>query len=140
MEIVEIPIGKLKAYEKNPRFNDAAVDGVAAAIREFGWKVPVVVDKNNVIVCGHTRIKAAKKLGIKKIPCIIADDLNDEQIKAFRLADNKVSEIAEWDYDLLNEEISELYNFDMEQFGFELYDPEQEHENNANATQDTMRK
>lgn len=138
MEIHEIPIGQLKAYNKNPRLNDNAVDAVAASIREFGFKVPVVVDRHNVIVCGHTRVKAAKKLGITNIPCIIADDLDDAQIKAFRLADNKVAELAEWDYDLLNDEIAELFAFDMEEFGFELFDPEEEKLHNAERTQERV--
>lgn len=120
MQIVEIPIGKLKAYERNPRINDAAVDSVAASISEFGFKVPVVVDKDNTIVCGHTRVKAAKQLGMKKIPCIVADDLTGEQIKAFRLADNKVSELAEWDFKLLDMELDEIYTIDMSEFGFEM--------------------
>ncbi len=88
MEIVYKKIGELKPYENNPRKNDEAVDAVAASISEFGWKVPVVIDTDNVIVAGHTRYKAAKKLGIEDIPCIVADDLSEEQVKAFRLADN----------------------------------------------------
>lgn len=92
MEIVYKKIGELKPYENNPRKNDEAVDAVASSIAEFGWKVPVIIDTDNVVVAGHTRLKAAQKLGIEDIPCIVADDLSDEQIKAFRLVDNKVSE------------------------------------------------
>ena len=121
MQIVTRPIDSLIPYENNPRKNDKAVDAVAASIREFGWKVPLVIDKDNVIVCGHTRLKAAEKLGLKEIPCVIADDLSEEQIKAFRLADNKVSEQAEWDWDKLNEELEGL-TLDMEEFGFEFED------------------
>lgn len=84
-------------YENNPRNNDEAVDYVAKSIEEFGFKVPIVVDKNNIVVAGHTRLKASKNLGLEKVPVIIADDLSDEKIKAFRLADNKVSEFATWD-------------------------------------------
>lgn len=120
MKIVDLSLNKLKAYERNPRKNDAAVDGVAASIREFGFKVPVVVDRDNVIVCGHTRVKAARKLGMSTVPCIVADDLTDEQIKAFRLADNKVAEMADWDFHLLDEELEDIVNIDMEEFGFEL--------------------
>lgn len=126
MNIQDISIKDLKPYEKNPRHNDQAVDYVAESIKQFGFKVPIVVDKDNVIVAGHTRYKAAKKLGINVVPCIIADDLTEEQIKAFRLADNKVSEIADWDMDLLSEELDDIFNLDMEAFGFDLGEEESE--------------
>ena len=119
MNIVEKDINELVMYENNPRKNDEAVKYVANSIKEFGFKVPVIIDKNNVIVAGHTRIKAAKELKIDKIPCIIADDLTDEQIKAFRLADNKVAEFAEWDEELLEKELDSIFNLDMEGLGFE---------------------
>ena len=118
MEIVYKKIGELKPYENNPRKNDEAVDAVAASISEFGWKVPVVIDKDNVIVAGHTRYKAAKKLGIEDIPCIVADDLTEEQVRAYRLADNKVSELAGWDFTALAMELSEIPNIEMGRFGF----------------------
>ena len=120
MNIINIKLSDLKPYERNPRNNKEAVDYVANSIREFGFKNPIIVDKNNVIVAGHTRYLACKKLGIKEVPCIIADDLTDEQIKAFRLADNKVAEIATWDLDLLDEELNDLLNFDMSDFGFDV--------------------
>ena len=104
---------------KNPRKNDGAVDAVAESIKQFGFKVPIVIDKNNIIVTGHTRYKAAKKMKLDKVPCIIADDLTEEQIKAFRLADNKVGEIATWDFNALELELSEIENIDMEDFNFE---------------------
>ena len=107
-------------YENNPRNNDGAVEYVANSIKEFGFKVPVVLDKNNVIVAGHTRYKAAKLLKITEIPCIIADDLNDEQVKAFRLIDNKAAELASWDIDLLNLELENIKDIDMELFNFEI--------------------
>ena len=135
MEIVYIPINDIKPYEKNPRNNAKAVDTVAASIAEFGFKVPMVIDKGNIVVTGHTRLKAAKKLGLSTVPCIRADDLTPEQIKAFRLADNKTSELAEWDFDLLGDEISEIIDIDMEGFGFELYDPEEERRENQETTQ-----
>lgn len=119
MEIKMLKVSDLKPYEKNPRKNDEAVKYVAESIREFGFKVPIVIDKDNVIVAGHTRYKAAKKLKLKEVPCIIADDLTDKQIKAYRLADNKVAEMSEWDFDLLNEELDGLFNFDMTAFGFD---------------------
>lgn len=121
MEIESIKIGDIKPYENNPRQNDKAVEAVKASIREFGYKVPIVIDKNNVIVCGHTRYKALKQLKWDKIPCIRADDLTDDQIKAFRIADNKVSELAEWDLERLQVEIDEI-SLDMSSFGIEIGD------------------
>ena len=111
-------------YANNPRLNDNAVDAVAASIKEFGFKVPIVVDRENVIINGHTRLKAAHKLGLKQVPCIVADDLTPEQVKAFRLADNKTSELAEWDMDKLDIELGEIPDIDMNAFGFdiEIYD------------------
>ena len=126
MQIVEKGIKDIKPYEKNPRKNDSAVDAVANSIKEFGFKVPIVIDKDNVIVCGHTRYKAAKKLGLDVVPCVVADDLTDEQIKAYRLADNKVAELAEWDIDLLGEELDGIFDIDMSDFGFDLSEDEEE--------------
>ena len=121
MKIIELKTDSLKEYENNPRHNDAAVDKVAASIKEFGFKVPIVIDKDNVIIAGHTRLKAAKSLGLDTVPCIIADDLTEEQVKAFRIADNKTSEFAEWDFAKLEEELAELQDmdFDMSAFGFD---------------------
>ena len=115
-------------YEKNPRRNDEAVKYVAESIKSFGFKNPIVLDKDNIIVAGHTRYKAAKKLNLKEVPCIVADDLTDEQIKAFRLADNKVAEKADWDFDLLGEELDSLLDFDMTVFGFEDEDEDEPEE------------
>lgn len=117
MEIVNKKLSEIKPYEKNPRKNDDAVKYVANSIREFGFKVPVVIDKDGVIVCGHTRYKAAKQLGLKEVPCVMADDLSPEQIKAYRIADNKVSEFAEWDSDLLSLELDDITDIDMGLFG-----------------------
>lgn len=113
------PIKSIRPYEKNPRRNDEAVDAVAASIREFGWQQPIVVDKDGVIIAGHTRYKAAKKLKCDTVPVVVADDLTEDQIKAYRLADNKTGELAEWDTALLGEELAELADFDMAQFGFD---------------------
>ena len=126
MDIVEKKLADIKPYEKNPRKNDNAVDTVTNSIKEFGFKVPIVIDKDNVIVCGHTRYKASKKLGLEVVPCVIADDLTEEQIKAYRLADNKVSELAEWDIDLLGEELDGIFDIDMSDFGFDLSEEEEE--------------
>lgn len=119
MEIIYKNIDELIPYKNNPRLNDEAVEYVKNSIKEFGFKVPVVIDKDNVIIAGHTRIKASKELGIKDIPCIIADDLTEEQVKAFRLADNKVSEKSIWDYTKLDEELDSILNIDMSLFDFE---------------------
>lgn len=113
-----IRIEQLTPYENNPRLNDGAVDAVASSIERFGFKVPIVIDTDNVIVAGHTRWKAAMKLGLKEVPCIVADDLTPEQVRAFRLADNKVGELAEWDFSKLERELADI-DFDMLAFGFE---------------------
>ena len=118
MEIKMVKVDDLKPYENNPRFNDDAVEYVAKSIKEFGFKVPMVIDKDNVIVAGHTRYKASLELGLKEVPCIIADDLNEEQIKAFRLADNKVGENSLWNYELLSDELNEILDINMKDFGF----------------------
>lgn len=118
MEIIQKNIDELIPYENNPRKNDSAVQPVANSIKEFGFKIPIIIDANNVIVCGHTRFRAAKQLRLKEIPCIIADDLSEEQIKAFRLADNKVAEFAEWDQDVLMQELQGILTIDMNDFGF----------------------
>lgn len=115
MDIVSKDINDIKPYGKNPRKNNEAVTYVANSIREFGFNVPIIIDSNGVIVAGHTRYKSAKKLGLKEVPCIIADDLTDEQIKAFRLADNKVSEKSEWDFELLDVELEDILSIDMEE-------------------------
>ncbi|MEQ7179853.1 DNA modification methylase [Enterococcus thailandicus] len=124
MQIKMKNVEELIPYVNNPRQNDDAVDAVANSIESFGFKVPIVVDSSNEIVNGHTRLKAAKKLGMEEVPVIVADDLSSEQIKAFRLADNKVSEIATWDEDMLAVELEELGNldFDMSEFGFDDLD------------------
>ena len=120
ISIVYKKVDELVPYENNPRNNDGAVDAVANSIKEFGFKVPVVIDAENNVVAGHTRIKACKKLGIEEVPCIVADDLVEEQVKAFRLADNKVGELATWDLDKLNIELDELkgIGIDMSSYGF----------------------
>ncbi len=148
MEIIEKPIGSITPYENNPRDNDAAVEYVANSIRDFGFKVPIVVDRDGVIVAGHTRLKAAKRLHLKTVPCIVADDLSPEKIKAFRLADNKVGEMATWNPDLLLGELKDLVDLDypMDQFGFDLtgldvaMDPEdnEEQEEKENERERTM--
>lgn len=118
-------IEKIKPYENNPRKNDQAVEIVMKSIQEFGFKNPIILDKNNVIVAGHTRLEAAKRLGIKEVPTIKAEELTDNQIKAFRIMDNKSSEYADWDYDLLMEEIEDLKedeDFDLDATGFSKAD------------------
>ena len=119
-EVIMLDVKDVKPYEKNARKNDEAVRYVAESIKQFGFRQPIIVDKDHVIICGHTRAKAAKKLGLKKVPCIVAADLTEEQVKAYRLADNKVAEKAEWDFELLDAEIESLPEFDFEDFGFEF--------------------
>ena len=122
-KIISLPIGEIRPYEKNPRKNAKAVKYVKASIEKFGFKQPIIVDSNRVIIAGHTRLEAAKSLGMAEVPCIVADDLTDAQVKALRLADNKVSEFAEWDLDLLGGELGELADIsdiDMGDFGFDL--------------------
>jgi ParB-like chromosome segregation protein Spo0J len=120
MQIYDKRLDEIKPYENNPRHNDNAVDAVAHSIREFGLKVPIVFDSEGVIVAGHTRYKAAKKLGLQTVPCLVADDLNEEQINAFRLADNKVGELATWDLDTLKVELDNIGEIDLSGMGFDL--------------------
>ena len=127
LTVTEVDINSIIPYEHNPRNNEKAVAHVADSIRNFGFKVPIVIDKDNVIVTGHTRYKAALSLNMDTVPCIVATDLTPEQAKAFRIADNKVSEYSKWDETLLSQElkvISEL-NFDFETLGFQEWEAEQ---------------
>lgn len=116
-------LSEISPYANNPRHNEGAVEYVANSIHEFGFKTPIVIDKDGVIVAGHTRYKAAQKLNMEAVPCIIADDLTPAQIKAYRLADNKTAEKAVWDFDLLDLELDDLQDFDMSDFGFDDGDP-----------------
>lgn len=120
MKIFDKPTGELIPYENNPRHNDNAVDAVSKSIAEFGFKIPIVIDSAGVIICGHTRHKAALKLGLKSVPVIIADDLTADEIKTFRLVDNKTTEYASWAVDDLNAELAALSNFNMQDFGFDV--------------------
>lgn len=121
LKIKNYKVAELIPYVNNPRHNADAVDAVASSIAEFGFNVPCVIDKNKILVTGHTRLLAAKKLGLDSVPCIMADHLTDAQIKAFRLADNRVAELATWDTELLDQELAELaeIDFNMSAFGFE---------------------
>ena len=120
LKIEYIPIDQLKPYEKNAKLHPPEqVEHIANSIREFGFRQPLVVDKDNVLVIGHGRLLAAKKLGLDTVPCVRADDLTDEQIKALRLVDNKTNE-SEWDFGLLGGELDDIFEIDMSQFGFEL--------------------
>lgn len=124
MLIQELPIEALKPYENNPRINDKAVDAVCKSLTEFGWQQPIVTDGDHVIIIGHTRLKAAKKLGMKTVPCVVADSLTPEQVRALRIADNKTGEIAEWDFNLLPVELRALVDsgYDATLSGFSLED------------------
>jgi hypothetical protein len=108
LKIEYLPIKALKPYEKNPRHNDGAIDYVAKSIEQYGFKVPIIVEKDGTIIAGHTRYEASKRLGLETVPCVIAGDLTDEQAKAFRIADNKVSDYSIWDNKLLLEELEDI--------------------------------
>lgn len=119
MEIIIKGLDEIRPYENNPRVNDGAVGAVAESIREFGFQQPIVVDRDGVIIAGHTRYKAAKKLGLTEVPVVVAENLTDEQVRAYRLADNKTGELAEWDFSALEEELAGIGELDMSLFGFE---------------------
>lgn len=127
MNITQKPLGEIHPYKNNPRKNVKAVNAVAESIKRYGFLVPIVLSADGEIVAGDTRYKAAKRLKLKTVPCVVADELTPEQIKAFRLADNKVSEIAEWDMDLLSSELADIA-VDMSVFGFELPESDEEEE------------
>ena len=140
MQIFEKELSEIKPYENNPRNNDNAVPAVIASICEFGFKVPIVIDSDGVIVCGHTRYKAAQEIGLKTVPCVIADDLTPEQVKAFRLADNKVGELATWDFEKLELETAELETVELEKFGFENSDSDERIADIPKVTEDNYDK
>lgn len=121
MNIINMKITDIRPYEKNPRINDGAVDAVARSIKEFGWQQPIVVDRDLVVIVGHTRLKAAEQLGLTEVPVVVANHLTPEQVQAYRIADNKTGEIAEWDYNLLPMELKDLQNadFDLSVLGFD---------------------
>ena len=121
-QIVYKKLDEIYPYANNPRFNDDAVEYVKNSIKEFHFQNPIIISPNGEIIAGHTRYKASLELGLKEVPCIVADDLNEEQIKAFRLADNKVGEIANWDYELLDEELENILDIDMSLFDFNNVD------------------
>lgn len=119
-KIVYLKLNEIKPYDKNPRKNGEAVEYVKNSIKEFGFKSPILLDKNKIIIAGHTRYLASKELELEEIPCIICDELSEEKVKALRLADNKVSEIASWDFDILDSELEDITDIDMSEFGFDL--------------------
>lgn len=123
-EIEWMPIGCIKPYDRNPRKNDGAVEALANSITEFGFKNPIIVDKDLVIIAGHTRLKAAKLLGLKEVPVVVASDLSPDQAKAYRIADNSVADLSGWDYELLTEEIDDI-ELDMSDFGFTFTDDDE---------------
>ena len=139
MEIIEKKVTELVPYGNNPRNNAESVQFVANSIKEFGFKNPIIIDKNNVIVAGHTRLLAAKSLGMEAVPCIMADDLTEEQIRAFRIADNKVSEFSTWEQAMLDLELIELGPaIDMSQFGFPTVEIEEPEKKSKACTLESM--
>lgn len=137
MKVEWVSRTRLKPYPNNPRTNDEAAEAVAASLSEFGWQQPIVVDKDFVIVAGHTRLKAAEKLGFDKVPVVVAKDLTEEQVKAYRLADNKTAELAGWDFDLLKLELADISGIEMAAFGFEM-NQEEEDAQDDNFTEDEV--
>ena len=117
MDIIEKKISEIRPYEKNPRRNDDAVDAVANSIREFGWQQPIVTDKDGVIIVGHTRYKAAKKLKLKTVP-VLTVDIDEIKAKAYRIMDNKIAEYSTWNYNSLLRELQMVIGYDMADFGF----------------------
>lgn len=128
MKVQDVSIDKIKPYKNNPRDNEAGIDAVANSIKQFKWQQPIVVDKDNVIIVGHTRYLAAKKLGLKEVPVKVATGLTPEQVKAYRLADNKTGELTSWDDELLSGELNDILDIDMSDFGFDLALPEDKEE------------
>lgn len=124
MKVVMMPIGMIKPYENNPRNNENAIDAVANSISEYGFKKPILVDEQHVILAGHTRRLAALKLGLKEVPVVVVTDLDETRKKAFRLADNRTSEFSAWDNDMLKAEMQKAIDVDFSEFGFELGDVE----------------
>lgn len=118
MKIKMVPIGKVKPYKNNPRVNDKAVDGVARSIKDYGFQQPIVIDSKNVVIVGHTRLLAARKLGIKSVPVVVADKLNAKQVKAYRIADNRTNELADWDIRTLLNELSSIQDLENNFTGF----------------------
>lgn len=120
-QLEEWKVSDLVEYARNPRKNDHAVDKVAAAIREFGFRVPILAKSDKTIVDGHLRLKAAKKLGLEDVPVMLCDDMTDAQIRAFRISVNRVAEFAEWDYEMLKIELGDLesMDFDLSILGFD---------------------
>lgn len=135
MDIVVKNIKDLVPYKNNPRVNDSSIRAVANSIKEFGFKVPLVIDQNNTIICGHTRYKACKLIGLTDIPCVLADDLTEEQIKAFRIADNSTASLSEWDIDLLNIELQDI-KLDMQDYGLYLDEENQKVKNKVEKEED----
>ena len=142
MKIENKRLSEITPYDNNPRYNEASVDKVAASIREFGFKVPIVTDKDGVIITGHTRYKAAKKLGMETVPTITADDLSEEKVRAYRLADNKAGEDSEWNSRLLALELKEISEINMDAFGFTAeeaknwFNDREQYDNNDTENQD----
>ena len=126
MKIINVPIEKIIPYKNNPRQNDGAVPFVVESIREYGFRVPLLVDRDMVVIAGHTRLKAAKELGLEELPCIIADDLTPAQVKAYRLMDNKAAEKSRWNEELLAQEFQTLMDegFDLTKTAFETFEIE----------------
>ncbi|MCR1522300.1 ParB N-terminal domain-containing protein [Clostridioides difficile] len=119
-EVVYLNLEDIKPYQNNPRNNEQAIEKVVNSIKKFGFNNPITVDKNYVIVTGHTRYEASKILNLKQVPCLVLKDLTEEEIRAYRLADNKTGEFSDWEFDKLTKELAEIENIDMSTLGFNI--------------------
>lgn len=126
MNVDYVPLAQLTPYARNPRRNEGSVAAVAASIRQFGFRNPIIIDANGTVIAGHTRLKAAQALGMKEVPVVRADDLTEEQAAAFRLVDNKAQELSSWDFSLLMDELTDIKGIDMTEFGFSYSEEEEE--------------
>ena len=124
-ELIYKKVEELQLNTKNPRKNDHAVDTVAKSIEKYGFKAPLIIDTNNIVYCGNTRLKTARKLGLEEVPCIVVTDLTEKEIREYALLDNKTNEIADWDLEMLAEELKEL---SLEEFVLDWEIPELERE------------
>ena len=134
LQIKQMKISDLVAYENNPRKNEKTIPGVARSIEKFGFKQPIVIDSNNVVVCGHTRLAAARLLGLESVPCVDGSDLSPAEVAEYRILDNKIQELSYWDNDLLEIELEKLQDVDFSEFGVDFSNLFQEETNNESKS------
>ena len=137
MQIKEKAVSVLIPYDRNPRKNENAVEAVAQSIKDFGFLVPILIDQDNVIIAGHTRLEAAKKLGLKKVPTITLEDLTEEEARQYRIIDNKTSELSAWNYEELSFELSQIKEFNKDALALEGFKKDHEKEAEEEAPEET---